>query len=829
MRRKILLHQPASMGKTLLSLLSILIVFSARANDVTNQKIMSNFSMTWHKAYQEKVYLHTDKPYYSAGEDIWFKAYLMNASTHRADTKSAFVYVELFNQRDSLISRVKIGKDSTGFHGHLLLDSHMKQGNYYLRAYTYWMANLPGDFFFHKNIFIGNTLYEQAVHAPAPRGTDYSVKFFPESGTFLDSRLQTIAFKAIGENGLSTGVEGIILNQSNDTLVEFKSFHRGMGKLYLNTQPGESYFALVKSLDGIEKRFELPKTENKGVALKIFQNRGRVQFEIMNHSDLSIDSFSLMVHSRGFVKFVLPLHDSIGSFNENVLSEGINSFSIIDRQGRMYCERLCFSRNFAKDLMLINSDKDRYQTREKVKLDFQVINSGGEPGVGEYSLSVTDRNQVILDSLQDNIISFLTLSSDIKGYVEAPNEYFADNGPLSREKTDILMLTQGWKRFSTAEILQGKFPHNRFDLEAGQYISGKVLNLFNRPVANSEIILFSGYKNQISTAKTDSTGTFVLDGISFPDSTNIVLKAKSKSKIVDVGIEPDKEYFPGAGHFYPDLSSHKLKYPDEYFYQQKSKYIADGGLLTVDLDELTVKAEKKRKSTKTFYYSGQADNVFDSKRLEDFVGVGILNVISMFPGVQVNGENISVRGASGNPLFVVDGVETDHIEDILYLNDMDIEEIALFKGVSTSIFGSRGGNGVITISLKEGADMQREAPPSLAIVKPLGFQKPVEFYVPDYEVDSIYRQKKTDYRTTIYWNPSLVPDKEGKMHVEFFTADKPGDYQAEIEGLSNKGNITHELKIIKRTGETVINDTRLTKRATPETSTAVNHQNSAGN
>src|SRR3546814_14100192 len=44
---------------------------------------------------QEKLYLHFDKPYYAAGADIWFRAYLVNASTHTASSISKIIQVEL--------------------------------------------------------------------------------------------------------------------------------------------------------------------------------------------------------------------------------------------------------------------------------------------------------------------------------------------------------------------------------------------------------------------------------------------------------------------------------------------------------------------------------------------------------------------------------------------------------------------------------------------------------------------------------------------------------------------------------------------------------------
>lgn len=136
----------------------LLIAISVSAQATFPNRTLSFFTSMWKNIPQEKVYLHTDKPYYSAGEDIWFKAYVINAATHFPDTKSKFVYVELINAFDSVLIRAKIRKDSIGFSGHLNLNTEIAAGDYVLRAYTYWMQNTGVDYFFNKHVKIGNSI-----------------------------------------------------------------------------------------------------------------------------------------------------------------------------------------------------------------------------------------------------------------------------------------------------------------------------------------------------------------------------------------------------------------------------------------------------------------------------------------------------------------------------------------------------------------------------------------------------------------------------------------------------------------------------------------------
>ena len=177
-----------------------------------------------------------------------------------------------------------------------------------------------------------------------------------------------------------------------------------------------------------------------------------------------------------------------------------------------------------------------------------------------------------------------------------------------------------------------------------------------------------------------------------------------------------------------------------------------------------------------------------------------MTAISMLTGVQVLGDKISIRGSMENPTIMVDGFSANSIDEISYLTTFDVEQIEVFKGASAAIFGSRGGNGVITITLKTGADMTAHStmPISLRHIIPLGYQKPTYFYTPKYEVDSIRRNPVPDLRTTIYWNPTLKTDSTGVMHVKFFTADKENNYQVVLEGITDEGELCRYMGVIKR-------------------------------
>lgn len=109
------------------------------------------------KYAQEKVHLHLDKPYYAIGDDIWFKAYVINTQTSQPSTISNVLYVELINEKDSVKSRLKLPMSAGITWGDFKLPDTLNEGNYRIRAYTQWMRNAGPDFFFDKTLKIGNS------------------------------------------------------------------------------------------------------------------------------------------------------------------------------------------------------------------------------------------------------------------------------------------------------------------------------------------------------------------------------------------------------------------------------------------------------------------------------------------------------------------------------------------------------------------------------------------------------------------------------------------------------------------------------------------------
>ncbi len=117
---------------------------------------------TYEKTHpQEKVYLHLDKPYYSVGDDIWFKAYITIGQLGFLSALSKIVYVELIGPDNRIVRSLRLPVLSGLSMGDFRLTDSLREGNYRIRAYTNWMRNFEEDFFFDKTIPVGNILTDK--------------------------------------------------------------------------------------------------------------------------------------------------------------------------------------------------------------------------------------------------------------------------------------------------------------------------------------------------------------------------------------------------------------------------------------------------------------------------------------------------------------------------------------------------------------------------------------------------------------------------------------------------------------------------------------------
>ncbi len=130
------------------ALAAIALTGFVNAQDGPIDKIIAALDDWRAKLPQEKVYLHTDRAYYSYGDTIYFKGYLTTGSKHNLSGISGALYVDLVNEKDIVEKTLKLPVLAGMAKGSFVLDGKTTDGNYRLRAYTDWMRNAGSDYFY---------------------------------------------------------------------------------------------------------------------------------------------------------------------------------------------------------------------------------------------------------------------------------------------------------------------------------------------------------------------------------------------------------------------------------------------------------------------------------------------------------------------------------------------------------------------------------------------------------------------------------------------------------------------------------------------------------
>ena len=637
------------------------------------------------------------------------------------------------------------------------------------------------------------------------------VKFFPESGDMVAGLRTKVAFKAIGNDGLSVPISGFIADNGEGKVADFKTEHAGMGTFSILPEPGKTYTAHVKFDDGSEKSYPLPRVLPQGYLLSINNlNADKLIIKVQASESVMADSeITLVAQANGSAIYV-----SKSKFNSRTLTAeipksrfptGIVQFTLFSQDNDPLAERLVFV-NSADELNLaIKSDKAVYAKREKVKIAVEVKDQTGKPVIGSFSMAVTDESKAPFDEDKEtSILSNLLLTSDLKGYVEQPNYYFSNINLDKIKQLDNLMLTQGWRRFAWKNILANNFTNLSFQPETTVQISGSVRSINDKPVIGGKVTLISsaGDVFMLDTL-TDGNGRFNFPNLYFNDSTKFVIQARNAKGKKNVSIELDRmaAQLVTKNKNEAEIEVNVNKTLDVYLKNSRNQfdYLVKNGFAnrSIMLAEVKIVEKKKlAKNSSNLNGAGNADYVVTSDQLKYCLRLTQC-LQSLVPGVIVqNGIAYSTRSMYSSfsglvPMqLIIDGMYVDptFLDNV---NPVDIDAIEVLKsGGNTAIYGIRGGGGVLIITTKRGErnlNYSRYAT-GIANYNPKGYYKAREFYSPNY-ANPNEKPGLKDLRTTIYWNPNVVTDLLGKASVEFYNADGPGSYRAIIEGLNAEGKL----------------------------------------
>ena len=776
------------------------------------QKIDSMMDVYAENFPQEKVYVHFDKNVYNPGETIWFKAYIFTGADPSLAGKN--FYTELSDANGNIVQRKTAPVLESTSSGSFDIPLSVKSSRLHFRAYTTWMMNFDTAFMYEKEIVVLNGIKDSS--AAAKPSSEKFLQFFPESGDMVAGLESNVAFKATDHFGLPVNIKGEIKDATGKSILEFSSEHDGMGKFLLTPDKSDVFTAFWKDDAGTEHKTDLPLVKSSGVVLKLMPANKKVFFSIARSSvdSLSINHLTIIAHMHQHLvyKAKINLSESYmsgGTIPVAQLPTGILQVTIFNNNDMAVAERVVFINNHDYEFfpsMRITAKSIVKRGRNEIEIAVP------DTLKSNLSISITDADADGEKYNDDNIISRLLLTGDIKGYVHNPYYYFSDSTDSITHHLDLVMLTHGWRRFKWDVLAKGKTPVIKFPEQ--YYLSAliDVLGVEPSHIAKEESMSLILKKRDSTTQMLQvphvAALKFGLNGLIFYDTAQGYYQFSMNRKLSS---EAAIVFTNGLYNGNKKIRTGNLPYIN--WTAADSALLKKNRMIAAEMLKAQPLFDQKVKTLETVVVKGKEKSA--AQKLSDKYSTGLFSgtdaqmfdlvndkFINAYPdiftflqgkvaGLQIttNGQNVSMTWRGSKPTVYLNEMQTD----VSQLQSTPVSDIALVKvfppGAAVGFAG--GGGGTIVVYTKKGGDQQRDDPSFKGLDKTriIGYSPVKEFYSPNYaQVSS--DNEAIDLRTTLYWNPYIITDKMNRRTtIQFYNNDITKKVRIVLEGINENGKL----------------------------------------
>ena len=724
---------------------------------------------------RELVYLQTDKGIYETGEDLWFKIYVMDAQSLALSERSKTLFVEMLNAKDSIVWQEKYPVLSGIAEGHMYIDKDLKEGDYRIHAYTrFSFLNDTLRPVYPKKIRVVKSIAYKGTDSPQDEDRPVvRLSFFPESGDLIDGIPTKVAFKAQDAKGMPAKVAGR-LQENGKEIARLETVHDGMGFVFILPRKTSSYKVVLS--DGQE--FSFAEVADSGLSIYLRKQTDEyLEFHLCQPKEAAPQKIRLTGRMRGklycmaegTLRDILRIKIPVKEFP----LQGIAEFTLYNENGQPMAERLVYVHPERKLHIELNTDSVRYFTRGKGKLNVKVTDEAGNPVQAHLGLSIFDgayQNELN----PENMLSYCYLSTEIKGNIHNPAYYFDGNNKDRLAALDLLLLTQGWRRYvwekADTAMLADCFLSDEI---RGRQIIGKKKK--RKELGNGEQLLqVSGPNAENRFVLIDSLGKFVVP-------TDLMLGLRGGYVYLKPMLDKDEykpsviveETFDKADSLRKScLSYFSYMNPSQVFSELQLDYPVISQDSSILLSEITVTGKKGRVFRDKMM--GRLDSLAQMKVGAAWVcsgcisGGGNIEYLNDYKGYSHHpiGCPVPPPGKISSPVigrkYYLIKYEPKGENNKWILTKLD--EI-IWKG-------------------EEFTEEELLRMNNLWRVK--GYYGTREFYQPD-ELDM--QSPLPDARNVLLWKPDIVTDEKGVAEVEFFCSDINTSFVGVMEGTDGLGNL----------------------------------------
>lgn len=795
--------------KVSLSIFFLLTVFTATA-----QTPDSILALTETKYMQEKIYVQTDKLAYTSGENIWFKAYI--TEDNLAMPLSKTMYAELLRENGTVIDRKMMPIILSGASSDFIIPDSLQDSRLFIRAYTTWMLNFDSSLLCVKPIQI---VPKKVAKKTAAVTETFSVTFFPEGGDMVEQLESFVAFKATNQDGKPFAVKGDIVNNTGKVITSFNAVHDGMGYFSLQPMPGETYKAIWTDKNKQKHETALPAAKKDGAILSAAYTDRKLFYTITRPETASaiFTRFIVVIQTQQRLVYSAQINLTkkttvTAPVLTDSMPDGVFQITVFNEAMMPVAERLVYVNNnnysFITDLHLTEKNLVKHG-RNVLQVDV------GGLLLSNMSIAVTDADINPVTKNEDNIYSALLLSADLKGPVYNPAYYFSSDEDSVRQHLDLVMMTNGWRRFKWEKLIADEWPVLKYEPENYITIQGKVLGLTRAQLYNRDVSGILKTKNNppsFLNIPIDAQGNFKEAGVYFFDTAKVYYQL-SNDKNKDITTAASFS-FTNTQVKAPLLNSALV---NAVFSPEKidSMLITKSNNLAIlrrtqesnlaktkTLDEVKVITKQKspvkkldEEYTSGFFAGGDG---YSFNVQDDPFGKSSSTLLQYLQG-KVAGLQISTAGegsatwrGSSTSFFL-----NETPSNVSMIQSLTMADVAYIKVFRPPFFGASGGGagGAIAIYTKKGGgdNSSFKGLPSANIN---GYSVIREFYSPDYSNTAAPDVK--DYRTTLYWNPHIYFDKNSRrIMLPFYNSDNCRRIRVIVEGINEQGLLSREEKIFE--------------------------------
>lgn len=788
--------------KILVFLLSATLCTSTFAQD-RHKDILDSFSAKYITALRtqqkQRVYLVTDKSIYATGESIWLKAFLLNNVSQKINAKSRFLYVDLVNEKDSVLKVMILDAANKQLNAHISLPDFLPPGNYWLRAYTRQMAETDNNSINVTPLYITDKTAENntgiAKKEFIKKDSIPAIIFYPEGGSIITGVNSTVALRANDTDGTPLHVSGVIKDNRDTIIASFTTNQYGLAKFDFEPSGYRKYKAIITQ-NGNTISYPLPPFNFYTGQLAITKEASLFKLRILLGD--SIYRKDLVTYTIGVSKDSL-IFAGIGTgqyetlVTEKIFPEGIATFYLFDKSFNLLSERSIYVHD--KNVhMKVATDKNLYGRRDKVTLSLSITDAAQKPVPSLFAIAVADT-------------LFSNPAAQHYDYEHGviDNLSLVRNDALTDEDAELAMLTGP---ATYRKPVETNYSSTALDIDSLLYIRGTVFNEKKELSSNKSLTLISSSGNlQMYTDTTDAAGRFCFRPGSYADSTEFIIEIRdAKGNKQNDSIVLDKPAYlqvntpVGLKQLLPATTRMQKRYLQAYY----NTAAMDFGKET--LPHVTVKDNKKKVDYNEAKRVSPNSSILSSEDLNEKVSVGnsLLRVsgMHMLQGyLVINGLTaMGAPNAASEPLLLVDGAQVglpsglDEASPVMnYLNSLnpkDIDFIEILKGPEGANYGVRGGNGVIIVNM---LSRRRELSPgknNLKMFYAKGVSSPALFPTKDYSQKNA--KTTTDNRSTLFWNGSYLTGDTQNATLTFYTSDIPATYKVVITGITINGDLIYK-------------------------------------